>query len=94
MYDRAEEFNTAEAIREITKQGKMYEVCEIHTFKGVWQDHEVTITIRDYGPNCSNAEARYCCDAVRGKDERAHTGNPAGSIGSAIANIHWRTIHA
>lgn len=94
MYDGAETFNSAEAIDRITKHGCMKEVHEIHVFKGTWHDQDVRITIRDYGPHCSNPESRYCCSAVRGEREKEHTANPGGTLSAAIQNIHWRTIHS
>lgn len=83
-----EPLSTMKILREMTK---MREIAHVSTFRcyreirGVGMK-QVTVEILDHGPEAG--VVRYSCNATT-EDGTKATGNPADSIETVIATVHW-----
>ena len=76
-------------ISELERSGGLSEVTHKISFHGYRGERMqgVFVDIFDRGPSAGNL--RYYCKAVTEDGKRMATGNPAATVGVALAGVHW-----
>ena len=77
-------------IRLLAKAGDLSEVAHTSTFTARRGHRTVTIHVHDRGPGASS-ELRYCVTATA-EDGATATGNPAESVETVLATLHWKDL--